>query len=81
MQNSDHTIGSELNTAEIQNQILMIKKLKQVNNNKIINQAIFGQGIRRFDTMPSDVFVLTRKLGVPELVYNNNSSKDLYWEL
>ena len=58
----------------------MIKQGKLVSNNKVINQAVCGQGIGRIDSMTIDVFVLTRKIRMPELMFNNNKSKDLYWE-
>tara|TARA_B110000285_G_scaffold218667_1_gene268382 strand:+ start:82 stop:576 length:495 start_codon:yes stop_codon:yes gene_type:complete len=81
MQNSEHTRGVFLETREIQNQIVMIKQGKIVRNNKIINQAITGQGIGREDVNPSDVFVVTRKSRMPELIFNNDTSKDLYWDI
>ena len=81
MSNSDKTRGLQLDTGDVQNQIVMIKQGKLVSNNKSINQAVFGQGIGRMDAMPSDVFVVTRKPRLPELIYNNDSSKDLYWEI
>ena len=59
----------------------MIKQGKLVSNNKVINQAVYGQGIGRLESMPGDVFVLTRKTKMPELMFNNNISKDLYWEI
>ena len=81
MQSHEQTKGHYLETREIQNQIMMIKQGKIVRNNKIINQAITGQGIGREDVNPSDVFVITRKPRMPELIFNNNFSKDLYWEI
>ena len=46
----------------------------------IRNQASVGPGIGRFES-ESDVFVVTRKPRMPELIYNNNRHKDLYWEI
>lgn len=42
---------------------------------------MFGQGIGRINSMPSDVFVVTRQTKMPELIFNNDCSKDLYWEI
>jgi hypothetical protein len=81
MQESEETKGLIMDTSEIQNQIVMIKQSKLVTNNKIINQAIFGQGIGRLEAMTSDIFVLSRKTRMPELIWNNDTSKDLYWEV
>lgn len=60
---------------------MMIKQSKIVNTHKIKNQAIYGHGIGRLEAMPDDVFVVTRKTRMPELIFNNNRSKDLYWEV
>ncbi len=60
---------------------MMIKQGKMVNNNKIQNTAHAGQGIGRIDSLPDDVFVVTRKVRMPELIYNNDPCKDKYWEL
>ena len=52
-----------------------------VNSNKLINQTMVAQGIGRMEAGIADVFVLTRKVNNPELIFNNCRFKDLYWQM
>ena len=52
-----------------------------MNKNKIFNSVEAGSGIGRTESQPTDVFVLTRKTHMPEMMFNNIVSKDLYWEI
>ena len=46
-----------------------------------MNKILAGQGVGRVENGIEDTLVLTRKCGNPELIFNNNKFKDLYWEV
>jgi hypothetical protein len=46
-----------------------------------MNKILAGQGVGRVENGIEDTLVLTRKCGHPELIFNNNKFKDLYWEV
>jgi hypothetical protein len=66
---------------DYQNHIIMTKQCKLVSKNKLINRTMVSQGIGRVDSGPEDIFVLTRKLNNPELMFTNSRFKDRYWEI
>ena len=73
--------GDPVEAKDYQNHIVMAKQGKAVAINKMINQAVVGQGIGRLDAGPADVCVLTRSVNSPELIFNACAHKDLYWEV
>lgn len=52
-----------------------------MSNNKVFNSSEAGQGAGISSSIPTDLFVLTRKINMPELIFNNDVSKDLLWEV
>ena len=59
----------------------MVKQHRMVRKNVNINKAISGKGIGRVELNQSDLFVVTRKSKMSEMIFNNDPSKDLYWDI
>ena len=58
-----------------------MKEGRLVSNNRLKNLAFTGPGIGRTEGTSRDYFVLTRHPCMPELVYNSDTYKDLFWEV
>jgi len=70
----------EVSRKDYHDHLITAKKDKQIRQDKLVNQTKVSKGIGRTEGNLLDHFILTRKLNFPQLVFNQNSHNDQYFE-
>lgn len=61
---------SKIESKQYIDHITLAKQSKAVANSKILNKTSTSQGIGKVETSMMDNFVLSRKMNIPEFIFN-----------